>query len=262
MTKTNSFTRRRAGRLIAGLTLAALSWMPVDSRAVRMETYILDMQIEDSHQQNTMVVEFQPNLTVITYFNEFGDKEVVFFEPPHRLLRAMYYNPEKRLTSQSFYHYKEKVLELKGDMNVRYTLEGDIFDNGGSLFYLFSIFYPPAEGGVQNFKLVQSNLSRIQDPLLRFLIAQLVGPVPMALKQVKTETLSFPEAEIPSLCYELAIADSRLAPFWPYKYYFWYDVERHQLRQHQGFSADKKMATYRVVDFYEWEKPEPELPTL
>jgi hypothetical protein len=39
---------------------------------------------------------------------------------------------------------------------------------------------------------VQSNLSRIQDPLLRFLIAQLVGPVPMALKHVKTETPAAP----------------------------------------------------------------------
>ncbi len=249
-----------ASLLAAGAALAA-AWLPADCRAVRMETVILDLQIEETHQQNTMVLEFQPDHTVVTYFNEFGDKEVAYYAPPHRLLRAMYYNPDRRLTSQTIYHYQQKYLEMKGDLNMHYPLEGDTFDNSGSLFYLFSVFHPEPEGKIL-FKLVQSNLSRIQDPLLRFLIAQLVGPVPMALKHVKTETPAAPAAQTPAYCYELGIADGRLAPFWPYKYYFWYDTELHKLVQHTGYTTDKKLATYRVVDSYEWDKPEPELPTL
>ncbi|MEW6515649.1 MAG: hypothetical protein AB1439_01915 [candidate division FCPU426 bacterium] len=258
-------TRRKLLPLVKMLPLviaaSAAAWQPVPAAAVRMETFILDLQIEDTHQQNTMVVEFQPGLTVVTYYNEFGDKEVAFFEPPHRLMRAMYYNPERRLTSQTVYHYREKYLEMKGDLNVRYPLEGDIFDNSGSLFYLFSVFQPPVNGRL-NFKLVQSNLSRIPDPFLRFLIAQLVGPVPMYLKHVKTENLAWQSSEVSALCFELAIAEGRLASFWPYKYYFWYDAKRQRLLQHQGQTTDKKMAVYRVIDSYEWEKPEPELPTL
>lgn len=243
---------------LAAVLLLAL---PLSVRGSKMQTYIFDLEVEGRHRQINMLIESLPRTTIVTFFNEYGDKDVSTFENPRRLLGTLYYNSDRRQTAQSVYDYEKNRLRIKGDVNASYPLAGDIYDNNGALFYLFSVFYPKP-GKKIRFKLVQCDLSYVEDPFLRMLITRLVGPVEISLKYVQSETLSFRKEATETEVYELAIFDRGLAAFWPHKYYFWYDAKTRRLLQHQGLNAQKHKTVYRLVDFYEWKKPEPELPTL
>ncbi len=244
-----------------GLAAVLLLALPLSLRGSNMQTHIFDLEIEGQHQQINLVIESLPRTTLVTFSNEYGGKDVSVFENPRRPLGTSYYDPDHRQTAQSVYDYQNNRLRIKGDVNASYPIEGDIFDNNGALFYLFSIFYPEP-GKKIKFKLVQCDLSYVDDPFLRMLITRLVGPVEMSFKHVRSEPLSFQEEAVETEVYALAIYDRGLAGFWPHKYYFWYDAKTRQLLQLHGFTAQKHKTIYRLVDFYEWKKPEPELPTL
>ncbi|MBN1595162.1 hypothetical protein JW933_04470 [candidate division FCPU426 bacterium] len=243
------------------LGMIPLFVLPLSAQAIKIKNYTYAYRTEGTQKEIVLNVEQQDQRLEIIYYNEYGDKEVTVFDDKKRPLHATYYNPGREVTETSVYDYQRRTITLHGLVNARYALQEPVFDNNGSLFYLFSFYYP-APGRAITFHMVQSNVSRIEDPMLRMLITQIVGPVEMRLRHVGRETLHLAGQDISAEKYEFAINEGRMAMFWPHKYYFWYSSQDRKLLRHIGMSNEKKPNEYLLTDYFEWERPDPELPTL
>jgi hypothetical protein len=252
--------RRTQNYIITVICLVLLA-APWTAQAVKIQNYTFEYSSDGSEAEIVMNVEYHRDRTLVTYFNEYGDKELTCFKGSHDPLSTTYYNPEREVTGTSVYDYRENKVILSGNVNAKYNIKGPLYDNNGSLFYLFSVYYPQPEKRIK-FKMVQSNLARITDPLLRLMIIHMVGPIEMSLKHIGQEVLVIEEKEMLAEKYEFGISEGTLSSFWPHKYYFWYSQEPRHLLKHTGMSNIKKPNQYILTGFFEWERPIPELPAL
>lgn len=236
--------------------------LPLSSHAVKIQTYAYEFECDGLRKPLTMTVESDDRKTVVTYHNEFDDKEIATYDADRRLLLAVYVDPQGRETGRAVYDYSRRLILVSGLAQARYRLSEPSLDNNGSLFFFFSHFYPAPPESEKFFYLVQSNVSHITDPVQRFLLAQLVGPVEMSLRAQGEEDVALAGGTRRGLRYELGIHDSRLAAFWPTKYHFWYSADRRMLLQYQGLNADRKLGVVRFVSYSERDYPNPELPAL
>lgn len=239
---------------LAGAILTALLFspaLPADVAAKKIQTYVLDIQNPDVHCQVTLIVEQGTTETVVTYQNEFNDKEITAFTDQTHIERVEYLDPQNAQTGTVLYDYAKKKIVIAGDNNATYRMTDNAYENNGSMFYLFALKYPEPEKPFV-FYLTQGNMSRIHDPLQRFLLCKLIGPVEMYLKYLATEPLEIFGDKYQADHYELGIHDRRLAPFWPHTYHFWYTREapRHLLK-YQGINAKHNQETILFVDKYE-----------
>ncbi len=240
---------------------SALLLSALPARAVRVQTYLYDLTGSGTHDQLSLKIETTDRLVAITYVNEFKDTEIALYDLEDRLLSCSYLDPDGRETARSRYDHTQGTVTLEGLVQARYRLRPGTYDNNGSLFYLFGRSYP-APGEIKIVHMVQSNLSRVGDPFLRWLVSQLVGPVEMALVDQAAEPLRILGTTLPTRRYELSIHDPRLAAFWPNRYLFWYTVDDRRLVRFQGLSAERKTSVITLVDYYEREYPTPALPSL
>ncbi|MCD4812278.1 hypothetical protein K8S19_01080 [bacterium] len=244
------------------LFILAAGWLPPNAvHAVKIQDFTYLYQCENIRKNITMHIEYDGNRVEITYFNEFGDKDITVFKDRIHPVSAVYFNPDRERIGQTIYDYKKKKIFIQGEMDAVYDLIEPVFDNNGATFYLFSVFHPEPEKTL-TFRLVQSNLSRITDGFQRLLIRKLVGPVTMQLKHLGQETITLQNEEHLTVKYEFSIRDSGTSIFWSHKYLFWYSLEKNILLKHQGMSQEKKLIIYTLIEFTEWERPNPQLPSL
>jgi hypothetical protein len=229
--------------------------------AVHVQTYVYDFQCGDQRKLLSLKVETMDGTTVVTYRNEFDDTEISTYDADDRMLTSTYLDPAGRETARSRYDYARGTVTLRGLIQAEYRLLPRTYDNNGSLFYLFGRILP-APGQKQVCYLVQSNLSRVEDPFLRWLVSQLVGPVEMAFADQSAEPIQVLERSVSTRRYVLYIHNPRLAAFWPNQYHFWYTEDDRRLVRYQGLNADRKVNMVTLVDYYEREYPTPALPSL
>jgi hypothetical protein len=243
------------------VTVCLILGMPLAACGMRVQTYVYDFQVGPNHREVSMQVESDGQQTVVTYHNEFDDQEITTFDPDVRPVKVKYVNSAGEETASVLYDYAKKTVTIRGLIQAQYRLLPQTYDNNGSLFYLFGQRYPTA-GKDFIFYLVQSNLSHVNDPLLRLLVSQLLGPVQMDLKYRGQENVEILGQTYAAELYALGIHDARLATFWPNQYQFWFQTQERRLVKYQGLNADRKIGTVLLVDYYERSFPTPELPTL
>jgi hypothetical protein len=258
------FPKSEAGplRLKTAVLTIILACLPSAAPAVKIQTYTYEYLCGEERKPITMTVESDTEKVVVAYHNEFNDHEIMTYDHQVRLLGAVYIDSEGRETGRVAYDYDRKVIRITGQYQAQFNLTDPTYDNNGSLFYLFAHRYPAAPEKDWIFYLAQSNLNRITDPISRFLITQLVGPVEMYLHLEGEEAIQLADQPRTALRYVLAIHDGRLAPFWPNRYHFWYAPEDRTLLRYDGLTADRKMAVVQLVKYSESEYPTPELPSL
>jgi hypothetical protein len=225
--------------------------------AAKIQTYIYDILLhgpgngQGEHRQITMKVERTDEAVVVSYHNEFNDDEVSRFLPgTARLLSVHYAYPGQTEGTQADYNYPQKAIQVTGRNKGHYPLLKNTYDNTGSLFYLFSIVQPkPSDPFI--FYMVQTNVEHIEDPLLRFLIAQLVGPVEMYFQYKDNEVVEVMGNSRPANHYIMGIHDGRMTPFWPNVYEFWYSETDRKLVKYQGMNAYHHVDTMCLIDYYE-----------
>jgi len=243
---------RQPARTLTGFLWLILLLAAVTSPALAANTeyHIYDLLMNGAeHRQITMKVERSAQKYTVTYNNEFGDSEVAVFSPDLKPLSYTYHYPDHTQT-QVDYDYAGKSIQISGDNQGRYPLLTRTLDNSGSLFFYFSTALPkPSEPAV--FYLVQSNVKHIDDPLLRFLIAQLIGPVQMYFQYKNTEVVEAGGSSCTALHYVMGIHDARLRPFWPNVYEFWFRESDHRLIRYQGLNAFRKTDVVTLVDVIE-----------
>lgn len=247
--------------LISFLLGSALLLETLPAQAVRVQTYIYDLRSGENRKQVTLKVETTDRTVTVVYRNEFNDTEISLYDLEDRPLSCSYVDPAGRETARSRYDYTRGTVTLQGLVRAEYRLLPGTYDNNGALFYLFGRHFP-APGQKMVMHLVQSNLSRVEDPFLRWLVSQLVGPVEMALEDQAEESLRIWEQSIPTRRYELYINNPNLAVFWPNRYRFWYSADDRRLVRYQGINAERRTDVITLVDYYEREYPTPSLPSL
>lgn len=191
----------------------------------------------------TLTVEETPALTRITFVNEFKDTTICLVKDKDKLVATSYIDPAGQEIGSVVYDQAQHWVTVTGTVQAKYKYDFPIFENNGILFYFFSVWYP-APGKQLAFKMVQGDYSRIQDSWQRWMLAQLVGPIPMALKSVGRETVKLKSGASEAEKYELGVNDSIMSLFWPHKYYFWYAVPDRRLLQYSGHNRDNRVNTY------------------
>jgi len=194
--------------------VAGLACLPLPGWCEKNRIYTYDILKVEGHRPLKLVIEPKPGYDLITYYNEFGDREISAFDASGRILWAQYYNSAGVQTAHVDYDYGLKKIILVGIHDATYSLATKAYENNGSLFHLFS-FYHPDPGQDIIFSLTQGNLSHIESEFHRLLICKLVGPIEMFLRYVGNETLEIGNKKIPADHYMLGIHDRLLSPFWP-----------------------------------------------
>jgi hypothetical protein len=244
------------GMVLYGLPQHAAAW------GISVKRFTFELINDHSEHQAVLQIEQGSTQTKVFYYNEYGDQENASFIHNFQPLEYNYFNPSRVLVAASVYDYAQKSVLISGLKNMRYALTPPAFDNGGSLFYVFSVFFPEPGEEIQ-FKLIQSNYSRIQDPLQQTLLSHVVGPVAMRLKHVGQEirqSTSGKSLEVHH--YELSLADPVLALLWNQKYDFWYTAETRFPIEQRGVGNENLMNRYVLRAVEQFEKPAPELPSL
>jgi hypothetical protein len=239
-----AYSLRISGRaLLAGLC-ALLCWCrpawPQDLKFTFVDQTAAD------HPRAVLTISELPNYTEVTFITTLGDKEITRFRDDTHILTATYLDDQGHETARTFYAYPQRVVDIHGEIQAQYPYAFPTFENNGSLFYIFSHF-SPAPGETLTFKLIQSNFSRVKDPFQRWLIARLVGPIPMALKYLARETITVGTQQVEAEKYELGINDSVMALFWPHKYYFWYSVSDHTALRYTGSASDNREHVFQLT---------------
>lgn len=242
--------------LSVGLILV-LACLPALGWGEKTRIYNFDILKVEGHRPLKLVIEPQDGKTLVTYYNEFGDREISAFNSAGRILYARYLDAAGHETAHVDYDYLRKKINLVGIHDATYSLAPLAFENNGSLFDLFSRLYPEP-GQELIFNLTQGNLSHIQSEFQRLLICKLVGPIEMFLRATGTDTLEVGGKKVLAGHYQLGIHDPLLAPFWPVVYHFWYSLETPRiLLKYQGMNPKNEVETITLVDYTEHEVPTP-----
>jgi hypothetical protein len=245
-------------RFFLGITLLTISsTCAVQTWATEKKTIIYQFDISkvEGHKPLKLVVEPQGNSIVISYYNEFGDREVSIFAQNYRTLYAQYFDPQNRETAHVTYDYNKKLITLIGIHDAVYPLEVQAFENTGSLFHLFGVLYPLPEKDLV-FSMTQGNLSRIQSTFQRLLICKLVGPLEMFLKCKGDETITLEGKTRLARHFELGIRDKRFVMFWPAIYHFWYSSEApHIMLKYEGKNPKGETEIITFISKRELEPP-------
>lgn len=193
-------------------------------------------------------IEDRGNETEVRFWNEFGDQERTVFENgTWNVLSADYRADDGRQFTEVEYDYAQGRIRVSGQFGAEYPLEGPVYENNGSLWFLFARL-APASGQPREFKVVQSNLLRISDGFQRWLLAGLVGPIPMRLAYHGQEALGCQGRQETADKYVLAVNAGALAAFWPHHYTFWYRTSDRVLLQYEGVNGQGKLVRYRLEE--------------
>lgn len=242
------------------LTTSVL-FLPTFSQALKIETLVFDFFTNNEHHPVTLIIKHDGDTTTVTYYNELGDKERSIYNNRIRLLSSVYYDPLGNETAKTIYDHKTKRIRMIGDQCAEYNYIHPTFDNNGSLFYLFSVFRPSNDKTL-TFRLTQTNLKNIDDPLLKTMLTQMVGPIEMVLKFVKKETLEIAGTTYETKKYVMAIQTPTIALLWSSKYYFWYDEKTNYMVRYSGTNTNHTSDSITLIDHYTVDIPSPELPSL
>jgi hypothetical protein len=248
--------RKWVGLWAVGVCLS-LACLPSPAWGEKTRIYTYDILKVEGHRPLTLIVEPKDGKVLITYYNEFGDREISAFDSSSHILYAQYFNALGQETAHVSYDYAGKKIYLVGLHNAVYNLAPSAYENNGSLFHLFTFLYP-APGKEVIFRLTQGNLSHINDEFQRLLICKLVGPIDMFLRSAGTEMVEAGGKRVLADHYELGIHDRLLASFWPAVYDFWYSVDEPRLLvKYRGMNPKHEVETITLIDYVEHDNPPP-----
>ncbi len=221
------------------------------STALNTTTYNFDILKVEGHKPLKLVIEPNGTSIIVTYYNEFADREISWFDSNYRLLFAQYLNPQNQETAHVQYDYLQKKIILTGINDATYPMAERAYENNGSLFHILGRFSPEPN---QPFicRLTQGNLYHIQSAFQRFLICKLVGPINMFFRFKADELITIAHQTYAARHFELGIHDSTLSVFWPEIYHFWYTAEKpYRMLRYEGKNPKGETEIITLIDITE-----------
>ncbi|MDH4261831.1 MAG: hypothetical protein OEV78_02165 [Spirochaetia bacterium] len=199
------------------------------------QNYDMEIDTGDGNGRQSMIVSTNNDHVEVIVIDHKKEKNVVQFKNKTEFQKVEYVNGEGKKFLEVVYDYVHEKINISGNVNNEYPLKESIYDNNGSLFYLFSQIFPK-KNETMTFTLLQSKLDR---------------KVGMYLKQVCEEELTIGGKKLNAIKYEMGLSSKITAAFWPHKYYYWYSANDRRFLKYEGLGENKKIQTIRLVNYKE-----------
>jgi len=199
------------------------------------QNYDLEINTGEETGKQSMSVTNNGDRVEVVVIDHKKEKQVVQYKNNTELQKSEYLNADGKKFLEVQYNYANKKINVTGNVNNEFLLKPDVYDNNGSLFYLFSQIYPQ-KNKTMKFTMLQSKQDRT---------------VPMYLKLVGKEEVMIDGKKTDALKYEMGLSSALISAFWPHKYYYWYAASDRRFLKYEGLGENKKVQTIQLVGYKE-----------
>ena len=199
------------------------------------QNYDLEIDTGNGTGKQSMSVTNNGDNVEVVVIDHKKEKQVVQYKNKTEFQKSEYTNGNGKRFLVVEYDYANKKINVTGNVNNEFELTPIVYDNNGSLFYLFSQIYPQ-KNETMKFIMLQSKLDRAAE---------------MYLKYVGEDELMVGGKKIKSLKYEMGLSSAFISLFWPYKYYYWYAASDRKFLKYEGMGENKKVQTIWLVGYKE-----------
>ncbi|MES0490916.1 MAG: hypothetical protein ABUK01_13045 [Leptospirales bacterium] len=192
--------------------------------AVSEKIYPLSLHRKGKVYSQKMSVSKSNGETIVNFTDEKGERSMNRFGAGLRALETKYYDKSGIEYMRIVFDYTKKEIVLTGKVKDDYNIDRVTYDGNGSMFYVFSRIIPKP-GKKIIFDILQSKSGRV---------------VAMYLVYEKTEEIIIAGKTYKAKKYESGLHNRVLKTFWPYKYYYWFDVKNNRFLKYEGPGEGKK----------------------
>lgn len=203
----------------------------------------------DEKTQLKLTVKKGASSTEVVFYTAKGDQEITVFDNERQhITKAVYIKKDGSLFAQVDYDYVKCQISISGEINTTYTLEPSMYENNGSLFYVFASWPLSQQCANKEFKLIQSNMIHMSGHFYRWFVLNCIGPIPMRLSYVGDEKMMWSLREQDVKKYVLQVNEPTMASFWPHQYVFYYRKGDNLLLRFDGMDGQGGPLSYCLVD--------------